>query len=148
MSRPSRNLAPVFVDDAALLVHHVVVLEHAFADQEFCPRPSLGVLDRFRQHFRLGRDFGPSSSTGPRVEDLKMRSPRRGGFTSSSGREVEARLAGVALAPERPRSWLSIAGRDSWRSVPQMKKAAELGTSSASAFALGLQLGRLRNQRP
>ena len=36
------------------------------------------------------------------------------------GREVEARLARVALAAE-PRSWLSIR-RDSCRSVPQMKR--------------------------
>src|SRR5204862_547104 len=53
---PLEDLAAIFVDDTALLVHHVVVLEHPFADQEVLFLDLLlRPLDRFRQHFGLQR---------------------------------------------------------------------------------------------
>src|SRR4028118_246606 len=57
---PRRRLAPlgrlvaVLVDDPALLVHHVVVLEHALADEEVLLLDlALGLLDLLREDPRL-----------------------------------------------------------------------------------------------
>ncbi len=57
---PLEDLAAVAIDDPALLVHHVVVLEHPLADQEVLLLDLLlGVLDRLGQHLRLERDLAP-----------------------------------------------------------------------------------------
>ena len=50
-------------------------------------------------------------------------------------RQVETRGARIALAAARPRSWLSMR-RDSWRSVPTMKRPPAARTFSL--FAAGL----------
>ena len=94
------DLAPVLVDHLALLVQHVVVLEHALADQEVLLLDLLlGVLDRAREHLGLDRllaalvvdraepvEDAVDAVAGEQAHEVVLRG------------EVEARLARVALA--------------------------------------------------
>ena len=100
MSRPSRISRAVFVDDAALLVHHVVVLEHPFADQEVLLLDLLlGVLDGLGQHLRLERHLlALVVDRAEAVEDLVDAVAGEEADHVVFGGEEEARLAGVALA--------------------------------------------------
>ena len=51
-----KHLAALAVDDAALLVHHVVVLKHALADLEVAAFDGLlRLLDRAGEHLRVKR---------------------------------------------------------------------------------------------
>ena len=109
------DAAALLVDDHALRVHHVVVLEDVLAgDEVLLLDLLLCALDLAREDRRLHRlvvrDLEAlhdpvDAVAGEEPDEVVLR------------REVEPRLAGVALAAERPRSWLSIR-RDSWRSVP------------------------------
>ena len=94
------DLAAVLVDDAPLLVHHVVVLEDALSDQEVLLLDLLlGVLDLLREHLRLERVLLTVLVDGPEaVEDLVDAVAREEADEVVLGREEEARLAGVALA--------------------------------------------------
>ena len=94
------DLAPVLVDHPALLVHDVVVLEHALADQEVLLLDLLlRVLDRLREHLRLERVLlALLVDRAEPVEDLV--DPLAGEEPDQVvlGGEEEARLARVALA--------------------------------------------------
>ena len=93
-------LVAVLVDDLALLVHHVVVLEHALADEEVLLLDLLlGALDLLGEH--LGLDRLLLALLGGRaeaVEDLVDPVAGEQAHEVVLGGEVEARLAGVALA--------------------------------------------------
>ena len=61
------DLVAVRVDDPALLVHDVVVLEHALADEEVLLLDLLlGLLDLLGQHPASMGSSWPSSSGSPR----------------------------------------------------------------------------------
>ncbi len=94
------DLAAVLVDDAPLLVHHVVVLENALSDQEVLLLDLLlGVLDLLREHLRLERILLSFLVHRPEaVEDLVDAIAGEEADEVVLGREEEARLAGVALA--------------------------------------------------
>ena len=94
------DLAPVLVDHPALLVHDVVVLEHALADQVVLLLDLLlGVLDRPRQHLRLERVLlALLVDRAEAVEDLVDPLAGEQADQVVLGGEEEARLAGVALA--------------------------------------------------
>src|SRR5919108_111178 len=61
-----------------------------------------------------------------------MRSPANSRTRSSSADRKKRDAPGSPWRPERPRSWLSIR-RDSWRSVPQMKRPPASFTFSRSS---------------
>ena len=105
------DLAAVFVDDAALLVHHVVVLEHPFADQEVLLLDLLlGVLDGLGQHARLFERhlLALVVDRAEPVEDLVDAVAGEEADHVVFGGEEEAGLPGSPWRPERPRSWLSM----------------------------------------
>src|SRR3954471_20922996 len=89
------------VDDLALLVHHVVVLEDALSDQEVLLLDlALGRLDLLREHLRverllLARLLVDGTET---IEDPVDPVAREQAHEVVLGGDVEARLAGVALA--------------------------------------------------
>ncbi len=95
------DLAAIPVDHAALLVHHVVVLEHAFADQEvLLLHLLLRALDRFGQHLGLERHLPALLVDGPKaVEDFVDAVAGEEADHVVFRGEEEARLTGVALAP-------------------------------------------------
>ena len=94
------DLVAVRVDDPALLVHDVVVLEHALADEEVLLLDlALGLLDL------LGEDPGLDRllvalvvGRAEAVEDLVDPVAGEQAHEVVLGAEEEARLAGVALA--------------------------------------------------
>ena len=92
----------VLVDDLALLVHHVVVLEDALADQEVLLLDLLlGVLDLLREHLVLDRQLVAVVVRLREelvVEDAVDPVAGEQAHEVVLGREVEARLARVALA--------------------------------------------------
>ena len=94
------HLVAVLVDDLALLVHHVVVLEDALADQEVLLLDlALGALDLLREHLRLDRLL--LALLGGRAEAVEDAVDAVAGEQAHEvvlGGEEEARLAGVALA--------------------------------------------------
>ena len=94
------HLVAVGVDHAPLLVHHVVVLEHAFADQEVLLLDLLlGFLDLFGEHPRLDRFLvALLVDAAEFVQDLVDPVAREQPNEVVLGRQEEARLAGVALA--------------------------------------------------
>ena len=90
----------VLVDDLALLVHHVVVLEHALADEEvLLLHLLLRVLDLLGEHPGLDRLLDAVLGNGAEpVEDAIDAVAREEAHEVVLGGQVEARLAGVALA--------------------------------------------------
>ena len=92
----------VLVDDLALLVHHVVVLEDALALQEVLVLDLLlGALDLLREHLVLDRQLvAVVVLLGEElvVEDAVDAVAREQAHEVVLGGQVEARLAGVALA--------------------------------------------------
>src|SRR4051794_275630 len=94
------HLVAVGVDDTALLVHHVVVLQHAFADQEVLLLDLLlRFLDLFREHPRLDRFLvALVVDAAEFVEDPVDAVAREQAHEVVLGREEEAGLTGVALA--------------------------------------------------
>src|SRR3954469_970615 len=94
------HVVAVLVDDAALLVHHVVVLEHALADEEVLLFDlALGLLDLLRQQAGLDRLLVALLVRRPEaVEDLVDPVAGEQPDEVVLGRQEEARLAGVALA--------------------------------------------------
>ena len=94
------DLAPVLVDDAALLVHDVVVLEDALtAEVVLLLDLLLGVLDLLAQHLRLERVL--LALVVDRAEAVEDPVDPVAGEEADEvvlGGEEEARLAGVALA--------------------------------------------------
>ena len=92
----------VLVDDLALLVHHVVVLEDALADQEVLLLDLLlGALDLLREHLVLDRQLVAVLVLLREelvVEDLVDAVAGEQAHEVVLGRQVEARLARVALA--------------------------------------------------
>jgi hypothetical protein len=120
------------VDDLALLVHHVVVLEQVLADLEVVrldallrggrwPRVTSLVLDRLALlHAEAIHDLLDPL----RAEDAAAGRPRA---------RVEAREPGSPCGPSGPRSWLSIR-RDSCRSVPTMCRPPCSTTSLCSGL--------------
>src|ERR1019366_2024825 len=94
------HLVAVGIDHAALLVHHVVVLEHAFADQEVLLLDLLlGFLDLFGEHPGLDRFLVALLVHATQfVEDLVDAIAREQAHQVILGGQEEARLARVALA--------------------------------------------------
>ena len=94
------HLVAVGVDHAPLLVHHVVVLEHVFADQEVLLLDLLlGFLDLLGEHPRLDRFLvALLVDAAEAVEDLVDAVAREQPHEVVLGRQEEARLARVALA--------------------------------------------------
>src|SRR6185295_14541691 len=84
----------------ALLVHHVVVLEDALADEEVLLLDlALGVLDLLREHLRLDRLLFALLAGGPEaVEDAIDAVAGEQAHEVVLGGQEEARLAGIALA--------------------------------------------------
>ena len=141
------DLVAVLVDDPALLVHHVVVLEDALADEEVLLLDlPLGLLDLLGEHPGLDRLLVALLVGRARGGRGSCRSGRR--RTGGRGRPRRERKKrdspGSPWRPERPRSWLSIR-RDSWRSVPQMNRPPASMTfsrsSSTRASIVGQHLG-------
>src|SRR5436309_6630107 len=98
------HLVAVGVDDAALLVHDIVVLEHAFSDQEVL---FLDLLLRFLD--LLGEDacldrllVALLVDAAEAVEDPVDAVSREQPHEVVLGREEEAALAGIALAAGTP----------------------------------------------
>ena len=87
------HLAALRVDDLALLVQHVVVLEHVLADLEvLLLDPALGALDAVRQHLRVDR--------------LALRRPHAGRGSCRSGRRrtgARGRPRPTGRSASRPR---------------------------------------------
>ena len=94
------HLVAVAVDDLALLVHDVVVLEHALADEVVLLLDlALRVLDLLREHLRLDRLFlAVVALRAEAVEDLVDPVAGEQAHEVVLGGEEEARLARVALA--------------------------------------------------
>src|SRR3954447_24075501 len=94
------HVVAVLVDDAPLLVHDVVVLEHALALEEVLLLDlALGLLDLLREHARLdGLLVALLVGRAQAVEDLVDPVAGEQADEVVLGREEEARLAGVALA--------------------------------------------------
>ena len=94
------HLVAVLVDDLALLVHDVVVLEDALADEVVLLLDlALGVLDLLREHLRLDRLLlAVLGLRAEAVEDLVDPVAGEQAHEVVLGGEEEARLAGVALA--------------------------------------------------
>ena len=95
------HLVAVGVDHAALLVHHVVVLEHALADQEVLLLDLLlRFLDLLGEHPGLDRFLvALLVDAAEFVEDPVDPVAREQAHEVVLGGEEEARLARVALAP-------------------------------------------------
>ena len=94
------HLVAVLVDDLALLVHHVVVLEDALADEEVLLLDlALGALDLLREHLGLDRLLlALLVDRAEAVEDAVDAVAGEQAHEVVLGGEEEARLAGVALA--------------------------------------------------
>src|SRR6201999_3762727 len=94
------HLVAVAVDDLALLVHDVVVLEHALADEVVLLLDlALGVLDLLREHLRLDRLLFAVVALGTEaIEDLVDPVAGEQAHEVVLGGQEEARLARVALA--------------------------------------------------
>ena len=94
------DLVAVGVDDAALLVHDVVVLEHVLAHEEvLLLDAALGLLDLLGQHPGLDRLLvALVVDRAEAVEDLVDPVAGEQAHEVVLGRQEEARLAGVALA--------------------------------------------------
>ena len=94
------HLVAVLVDDPPLLVHDVVVLEHALADEEVLLLDlALGLLDLLGEHARLDRLLVALVVDGAEaVEDLVDAVAGEQAHEVVLGGQEEARLAGVALA--------------------------------------------------
>ena len=104
MLLPLQHLVAVGVDHAPLLVHHVVVLEHAFADQEvlFLDLP-LRFLDLLGEHPRLDRFLVALVVDAAQfVEDPVDAVAREQPHEIVLGRQEETALARVALAAGAP----------------------------------------------
>jgi hypothetical protein len=99
--RGPRNVVAILVDDPALLVHDVVVLEHAFADEEVLLLDlALGLLDLLGQHPRLDGLLVALLVGAPEaVEDAVDAVAREQAHEVVLGREEEAALAGISLTP-------------------------------------------------
>ena len=141
---PLEDLAAVFVDDAALLVHHVVVLEHPFADQEVLLLDLLlGVLDRLGEHLRLQRHLARprrrparggrgSCRCGRRRRGGSRRLRRRGRSASRRGRPGgrSGRAAGCRCGATRGARCRRCRGRPA-RALPRPRPCTA-GSSSAT----------------
>src|SRR3954453_20965170 len=94
------HVVAVLVDDAPLLVHDVVVLEHALALEEVPLRDlALGLLDLLREHARLdGLLVALLVGRAQAVEDLVDPVAGEEADELVLGGEEEARLARVTLA--------------------------------------------------
>ena len=94
------HVVAVLVDDPPLLVHDVVVLEHALADEEVLLLDlPLGLLDLLGEHPGLDRLLVALLVDGPEaVEDLVDPVAGEQAHEVVLGGEEEARLARVALA--------------------------------------------------
>src|SRR4051794_36587485 len=94
------HVVAVLVDDAPLLVHDVVVLEHALALEEVLLLDlALGLLDLLREHARLdGLLVALLVGRAQAVEDLVDPVAGEQADEVVLGGQEEARLAGVALA--------------------------------------------------
>src|SRR4051794_21809077 len=94
------HLVAVLVDDLALLVHDVVVLEDALADEVVLLLDlALRVLDLLREHLRLDRLLFAVVGLGAEaVEDLVDPVAGEQPHEVVLGGQEEARLAGIALA--------------------------------------------------
>src|SRR5436190_2172160 len=94
------DLVAVLVDDPALLVHHVVVLEDALADQEVLLLDlALGLLDLLGEDPRLDRLLVAVVVGGAEaLEDVVDPVAREQADEVVLAGEEEARLARVALA--------------------------------------------------
>ena len=93
------NLVAVGVNDAALLVHHVVVLEHALADQEvLLLNLALRFFDLLREHSRLDR-FLVAFLVGPTEAVENLVDPVAGKKANEIVlcAEEETRFAGISL---------------------------------------------------
>ena len=87
------------VDDLALLVHHVVVLEHVLACSEVHRLDLvLGALDGLGDHARLDRHVVGHAACAPSGPGCGPSGLRRRGAQVVFEREVELRQTGVALA--------------------------------------------------
>ena len=98
------HLVAVGVDHPPLLVHHVVVLEHLLAGQEVLLLDlALGFLDLFGEHPGLDRFLvALLVDAAETVEDLVDAVAGEQPHEVVLGRQEEARLARVALAPGAP----------------------------------------------
>src|SRR4051812_1411993 len=95
------HLVAVPVDDLALLVHDVVVLEDALADEEvLLLHLALRVLDLLREHLGLDRLLLALVGLGAEaVEDPVDPVAREQAHEVVLGGQEEPRLPGIALAP-------------------------------------------------
>src|SRR5512133_936719 len=97
---PLEHAAPLLVDHGALLVHHVVVLEHVLAhDEVLLLDLLLRVLDLVREDLRL---HGLVVRHLEALHDVVDPVTREQAHEVVLAGEVEARLAGVALAARAP----------------------------------------------
>ncbi len=145
---PFEDLAAVLVDDAALLVHHVVVLEDALSDQEVLLLDLLlGALDLLREHLRLERVLLPVLVDGSQaVEDLVDAIAGEEADEVVLGREEEARLARVALAAGAAAELVVDPPRLVALGTADIE-AAELADLVAFRLALLLERGQLDRYR-
>src|SRR5438552_6521374 len=141
------NLVAVGVDHATLLVHHVVVLEHAFADQEILFLDLLlGFLNLLREHARLDRFLVAFLVDAAQpVEDAIDAVAREQAYEIVLGGEKEAALARIPLASGAPAQLVvdaprlvSLGAADEQPPGRQHVLAALLHAS----FQLGQQLAR------
>jgi hypothetical protein len=151
-SSPHHQVVALLVDDLALIVGDVVVLEQLLADIEVAALDlALGVLDG------LG---DPCGARWPRLlacrasASCSTRSRRRCASGCLRGTGRSALEPGSPWRPERPRSWLSMR-RDSWRSVPMMcrppasmtpggaSSSPRISPARRSSLVLGLRQLRL-----
>ena len=102
--RSLEHLVAQRVDHAALLVHHVVVLERVLAAEVVLLLDlALGALDLLGEHRRLDRLLvALDVDDAELVEDAVDAVAGEQADQVVLGREEEARLAGVALAPGAP----------------------------------------------
>src|SRR3954451_4302254 len=129
------HLVAVAVDDLALLVHHVVVLEDALADEVVLLLDlALRVLDLLREHLRLDRLF--LAVVAPRAEPVQdLVDPVAGEQAHEVvlGGEEEARVARIALGAGAPAQLVGDPAR-----LVALRAADEQAAGLLDARAAGL----------
>ena len=142
MSLDFEQLVALLVDDAALVVGDVVVLEQLLADVEVArldARLRLGdraVDDRMLDRLALGHlELLHDRRRAARRRRCAAADPRATGRSAS--------CPGRPGGPTRPRSWLSMR-RDSCRSVPTMCRPPAATTVVVPHLPFGAQLARSR----